>query len=298
MRKSTKILACAALLLAAFAPCLGAEIPAASADAAAERESAEAAKIIARPDWGKYFGRLNGAAVVCRPSEGICEIYGGEAAFERRSPCSTFKIISLLIALEHGIITPENSVRKWSGEKFWYEGWNRDINFEEAFKSSCVWYFRGVVDEIGEPIMCAELKRLRYGNCDISDWNGRLNTNDDNPALTGFWIESSLKISPKEQAEVMARIFGPRSEYSQKPLEALKSAMLTAAPDAQGLAVYGKTGLGKDYDTTVDAWFAGFAEGGGEQLFFCVRLGETRGAEATSVKAKEIALKIISEYAK
>lgn len=52
-----------------------------------------------------------------------------------------------------------------------------------------------------------ELNRLEYGNCDISDWEGRLNTNNSNPVLTGFWIESSLLISPKEQVEVMEHIF-------------------------------------------------------------------------------------------
>lgn len=51
-------------------------------------------------------------------------------------------------------------------------------------------------------------KKLQYGNCDISDWEGRLNTNNDNRALTGFWLEASLLISPKEQTEVMERIFG------------------------------------------------------------------------------------------
>ena len=50
------------------------------------------------------------------------------------------------------------------------------------------------------------LDRLQYGNCDISDWEGRLNTNNSNRALTGFWIESSLMISPKEQVEVMGRL--------------------------------------------------------------------------------------------
>lgn len=55
------------------------------------------------------------------------------------------------------------------------------------------------------------LNRLSYGNGDISDWEGRLNTNNKNRAMTGFWIESSLLISPREQTEVMERIFGPDS---------------------------------------------------------------------------------------
>ena len=64
-------------------------------------------------------------------------------------------------------------------------------------------YYRQVVDDIGKDMMQKELDKLQYGNCDISDWEGRLNTNNNNRALTGFWIQSSLLISPKEQVEVM-----------------------------------------------------------------------------------------------
>ena len=48
-----------------------------------------------------------------------------------------------------------------------------------------------VRDEVGKDLMQEQLDKLQYGNCDISDWEGRLNTNNSNPALTGFWIEWS-----------------------------------------------------------------------------------------------------------
>lgn len=263
------------------------------APTSAAENGGQARKVTEKPEWAKYFGALSGAAVFYSPSENSVEIYNAKLAGTRRPPCSSFKIVSSLTAIEHGIIRPDDSVRKWSGEKFWYDGWNRDIDFYDAFRSSCVWYFREVTDEIGKETMKKELERLRYGNCDISDWEGRMNTNDDNRALTGFWIESSLKISPVEQALVMERIFGPRSEYSQRTLDALKKAML--ACDGENWKIYGKTGLGKDYDTTVDAWFVGFAELPEDTLYFCVYLGESEGAEPTSSKAKEIAQEIITK---
>ena len=129
---------------------------------------------------------------------------------------------SSLIALENGIILPEDSTRTWSGERFWNEDWNKDIDFREAFRTSCVWYFRQVIDNIGKDRMQKELEKLQYGNCDISDWEGSLNTNNNNRALTGFWIESSLRISPKEQTEVMERIFGGNSDYSEETRNQLK----------------------------------------------------------------------------
>lgn len=292
--KSWKIAPCALTFALVLALCGTAAACAAKQEASpAEKKTAERSKITERPKWGDYFGKLNGTAVVYDPSGNSVEIYNAKLAGERRPPCSSFKIVSSLIAIEHGIIRPEDSTKKWSGEKFWYDGWNRDIDFYDAFRSSCVWYFRKVADEIGKTAMKNGLTRLRYGNCDISDWEGRMNTNSDNRALTGFWIESSLKISPLEQAEVMERIFGARSEYSTATVESLKKAML--AYDRDRVKIYGKTGLGKDYDTTVDAWFTGFADLSGKRLYFCVYLGKSKEDEPTSVKAREIAIKLISD---
>lgn len=249
---------------------------------------------IIETDWSEYFQGLNGAAVLYDAEENRYYVYNAELAETRRSPCSTFKIISSLLALENGVIDPENSVRKWSGEYFWNGEWNRDIGFEDAFRTSCVWYFRQVVDDIGKDRMQEGLDALQYGNCDISDWKGSLNTNNSNRALTGFWIESSLKISPREQAEVMERIFGEDGYASEETIDRLKQVMLLQEED--GLSIYGKTGMGKAAGVTVDAWFTGFAETPEGNRYFCVYLGQTDGVEVTSVRAREIAVRILSDH--
>src|SRR5699024_7756181 len=119
--------------------------------------------------------------------------------------------------------------------------------------------------------------------------------NNNNRALTGFWIESSLKISPKEQTEVMERIFGDTSSYSKESLSRLKQVMLTSQDKEKDIAIYGKTGMGKDNGITTDAWFTGFADVSGQRKYLCVYLGKTNGADVTSTKAKEIAIQIISD---
>ncbi len=247
-------------------------------------------------DWSEYFNGLNGTAVVYDASDRQYTIYNQDIAETRRPPCSTFKIISSLIALENGIIIPENSTRTWSGEIFWNEDWNKNIDFSEAFRTSCVWYFRQVIDDIGKDLMQKELDKLQYGNCDISDWEGRLNTNNNNRALTGFWIESSLLISPKEQVEVMERIFGSNSDYSEETQNELKQVMLVPEQDGTDISIYGKTGLGVANDIVVDAWFTGFAESTTGNIYFCVRLGTTDGMDVSSTLAKEIAIEIVSDY--
>lgn len=257
-----------------------------------EREEA-VEPVIIEEDWSAYFEGINGAAVIYDPAEESYQIYNQELALTRRSPCSTFKIISSLIALEEGVIEPDDSVRTWSGEIFWNEEWNRDIGFSDAFHASCVWYFREVIDEIGKEIMQKELNRLLYGNCDISDWEGHLNTNNSNPVLTGFWIESSLLISPKEQTEVMERIFGDHTEYSEETLNQLKQVMLLSEQNGADVSIYGKTGMGKAHGIVVDSWFTGVADTDGRRIYFCVYLGETDGADVSSAKAREIAVEIV-----
>ena len=123
-----------------------------------------------------------------------------------------------------------------------------------------------------------------------------MNTNNNNRSLTGFWLESSLLISPKEQTEVMERIFGENSEYSIETQKELKQVMLVKEQERTDISVYGKTGMGMADGIVVDAWFTGFAETAEGNLYFCVRLGRTDGMNVSSPLAKEIAIKLVSNY--
>ena len=105
--------------------------PSAQASADMEMASEKAAAkspTVTDADWSGYFEGMNGAAVLYDPDENHFQIYNRELADTRRSPCSTFKIISSLVGLETGAISSGDSTRKWSGETFWNEDWNRDIS--------------------------------------------------------------------------------------------------------------------------------------------------------------------------
>lgn len=260
-----------------------------------ENDAPPAAPAVTEVDWSGYFDGLNGAAVLFDPAAGEYLVYNRELADTRRSPCSTFKIISSLMGLEAGVIPDGDSVRPWSGEQFWNEEWNRDIGFEEAFCTSCIWYFRDVIDDLGPETVQKELDRLGYGNCDISDWEGLSNTNNGKMALRGFWVESSLKISPMEQVNVMERIFGENSQYRALTLEQLKAVMKLNGREEEKFPVYGKTGTGKVDAVTVDSWYTGFAGASDRIIYFCVYLGRTDGMEVSSARAREIAVRLLSD---
>ena len=241
----------------------------------------------------EYFDGVNGTAIFYYPESDTYAVYQKELSEKRSSPCSTFKIFSTYVGLDTGVIQMNDSVRTWNGTVYWYEPWNRDIGLPDAFRQSCVWYYRQVIDDIGQPVMQAHIDEMNYGNRDISDWQGDLNEGEPLAELKGFWLESSLKISPKEQIQVLRRIM----EHPEKGelANTLKLLMLTRDDAATGLKVYGKTGFGRVDGKNTDAWFVGLYERDGKTAYFALRLDDPDNPRATSDKAKAIALSIIDD---
>ncbi|PAV38734.1 hypothetical protein CJ260_07420 [Megasphaera sp. ASD88] len=244
-------------------------------------------------NWQEYFNDVNGTAIFYYPEADTYVVYQKELSEKRSSPCSTFKIFSTYVGLDTGVIQMNDSVRTWNGTVYWYEPWNRDIGLPDAFRQSCVWYYRQVIDDIGQPVMQAYIDEMNYGNRDISDWKGDFNEGEPLADLKGFWLESSLKISPKEQIQVLRRIM----EHPKKGelANTLKLLMLTRDDAATGLKVYGKTGFGRVDGKNTDAWFVGLYEKNGKTAYFALRLDDPDNPRATSDKAKAIALSIIDD---
>ncbi len=243
----------------------------------------------------EYFDGVNGTAIFYYPEADTYVVYQKELSEKRSSPCSTFKIFSTYVGLDTGVIQMNDSVRTWNGTVYWYEPWNRDIGLPDAFRQSCVWYYRQVIDDIGQPVMQAHIDEMNYGNRDISDWQGDLNEGEPLAELKGFWLESSLKISPKEQIQVLRRIM----EHPEKGelANTLKLLMLTRDDAATGLKVYGKTGFGRVDGKNTDAWFVGLYEKNGKTAYFALRLDAPDNPKATSDRAKVIAMSIIDDMA-
>lgn len=243
----------------------------------------------------EYFDGVNGTAIFYYPESDTYAVYQKELSEKRSSPCSTFKIFSTYVGLDMGVIQMNDSVRTWNGTRYWYEPWNRDIGLPDAFRQSCVWYYRQVIDDIGQPVMQAYIDEMNYGNRDISDWQGDLNEGEPLTDLKGFWLESSLKISPKEQIQVLQRIM-ERPEKGELA-NTLKLLMLSRDDTETSLKVYGKTGFGRVDGKNTDAWFVGLYEKNGKTAYFALRLDDPDNPRATSDKAKAIALSIIDDMA-
>jgi len=235
-------------------------------------------------DLSSYFNGLLGAAVFLDKS-GNYTVYNKPACELRVSPCSTFKIISTLAAFEYDVVTPSQSVIAWDGTKWTFESWNKDLTISEASQSSCVWYYRKLIDQIEKENMTDFLDTLNYGNCDISQWGG--SEFNKNPLIDGFWLESSLLISPREQVDVMYRIFENKTEIDENNISVLKKMMYKEDTDSS-IEIYGKTGTGRG------GWFVGFFESEGDNTYFAIYLNEQEDVNGT--KAQEITNNIIHGY--
>ena len=164
------------------------------------------------------------------------------------------------MGLDSGVLTGPESRLGYDGTRYEFAAWNGDLTLREAFRTSCVPYYKKLTGKLDRRTVQKTLDRLNYGNCDISVWN----SNGHNV----FWIESSLLISPLEQLGVLEKIFSGRSGFAPGHVELLRECMRDGC--AGDWTLYGKTGSGRNHNTNrLEGWFVGFAEpADGKPVFF------------------------------
>ncbi len=236
-----------------------------------------------------YFDGIKGCMVIYDGVTNEYLIYNKDLVNGQSSPYSTFKIISALIGLEEGVLLSSESTMGYDGTRYPMDSWNHDLTLEEAFKNSCVWYFRKVIDQIGIEKMTQYVKALHYGNEDVSEWKGK----DTNSlaSLNGFWLGSSLKISPKEQVEVLHTIFEEETSFSAENKEQVKKIMYVDTINQY--EVYGKTGTGND-----KAWFVGFFQDKDKTYYFATQLEDGQANGISGYQARNITYKVIEQFNK
>lgn len=239
-------------------------------------------------DLRSYFGEINGCAVLYNSKNCKYSFYNKEMCDIEVSPYSTFKVVSALLGLKCSILRYEDTTMEYNGTQYPVEEWNQNLTLKEAFQTSCIWYFKQVIHSVGKPMVETELKRLQYGNCDISEWDGsQTNSFKD---LNGFWINSSLIISPTEQIQVMEKIFESDSIYSSYDVQILKNIMLLQENEKS--CIYGKTGSGMNGK----AWFIGFKETEDERVYFAIYIDDEQNADVVSGNlAKDILFEMIKD---
>lgn len=273
-RKSICILACTALFFCGISPAFSIY--------GAEQNQYNwniSSKNITSVDLSDYFGDYEGCFVLYNLEEDTWQIYNMEQAEKRISPDSTYKIYDALFALEEGIITPDNSFVAWDGQENPFAAWNTDQTLSSAMASSVNWYFQTMDTRLGNDRLAAYFQKIGYGNADV--------TGD----FSSYWMESSLKISPIEQVELLTKLHQNEFDFKAENIEAVKEAIqLSASSDT---VLYGKTGTGRVNGKDINGWFVGSVENGQHTYFFACNIQSD--ANATGSHASEIALSILTD---
>ena len=230
-------------------------------------------------DFSKYFGKYEGSFVLYDLRNDVWNIHDIEHATLRVAPDSTYKIYDALFGLEEGVITPQDSFIAWNGENYPFEAWNADQTLQSAMASSVNWYFQSVDEQLGTASVYDYIKKIGYGNENMS---GDFST---------YWMESSLKISPIEQVELLTRLQNNSLGFAPENINAVKDAICLSSSDAG--TFYGKTGTGRVDGQDVNGWFIGYIETVDNTYFFATNIGAD--SDATGGNATEITMSILSD---
>lgn len=163
-----------------------------------------------------------------------------------------------------------------AGTERYSDYWNKDLTLKKAFNLSAVWYFEKVANEVGKENLSKFVSELSYGNYD---------TSEEIP----FWLNSTIKISPKEQVEFISNLFEYKFPIDKNHIDILKIVMQKGTINSGTL--YGKTDTSSEGN---NSWLVGAYEKDNEYLYFAVRLSD--GENVPGAEAEKITRDIIENY--
>ncbi len=224
----------------------------------------------------EYFPNNEGTFILKDLENGKAFIYNTKLANEGKAPQSTFKIPNSLIGLQVKAVKDEYEVKRWDGVKRSIDVWNQDHTLASSMRYSTVWYYQDLARAIGEPSMQEWLEKCSYGNQDISG------------GIDRFWLTSSLKISPLEQADFLEKLYKETLPFDKSVMKTVKRIMIQEEGDHYIL--YGKTGTGLEPSM---GWFVGYVTVSQHPYLFVTYID---GEDSTGPKAKQITLEILEKY--
>lgn len=230
-------------------------------------------------DLSSYFGEYEGTFVLYDVGNDAWNVHNMDHAALRVAPNSTYKIYDALFGLEESIITPDASLIEWNNEIYPFEAWNGNQTLQSAMGNSVNWYFQALDQQLGVSALNSYIKRIGYGNEMISG------------ELSSYWLESSLKISPIEQVELLTRFHDNSFDFAPENINAVKDAIRLSSSGAG--TFYGKTGTGRIDGQDINGWFIGYIETADNTYFFATNI--KADANAAGSNAAEITMSILSD---
>lgn len=228
-------------------------------------------------DLAAFFPEYDGCFVLYDLNADTWQIYNKSFATKRVSPNSTYKIYSALFALENQYITPFFTNMDWNGQKYSISEWNQKQTLTSALKNSVNWYFQTLDQKAELTELNQFYQKIAYGNHDLSG------------GISNFWLESSLKISPLEQVELLKKLHTNEFHFQKQNIQTIKNALKLSS--SNNATLYGKTGTGTVNGKNVNGWFIGYVESAGNTHFFATNIRSD--VNATGSEASKITLNIL-----
>lgn len=240
-------------------------------------------KVIIKNSYKAYFDAIKstGTIIVYNLNKNNFTLYNEKQSNNGILPASTFKIYNALIALETQVAPAKDFVIEWDGITYQFPEWNKDQTMESAFQNSVVWYFQELARRIGKAKMGRYINELNYGNMDISQ------------GIDTFWLEGNLKISAKEQLDLLVQLYNNTLPFSDSSQDIVKEIMILEKNLKYTLR--GKTGTVDRLADVYYNWFVGYLEQNNNVYFFATNLKKAKSDSGGFGEAKEITIKILKE---
>jgi beta-lactamase class D len=238
-----------------------------------------AAETSVERDLSSEFGSYSGGFVLYDEAKQRWLRFQPEQCRTRTSPCSTFKVLNSLIALETGVASGADFSLPWDGTRRSIESWNHDQTLRSAFAASCVWYYKALATRIGLERYQQIIPKVGYGNNDLTG------------GVTQFWLQSSLTISPDEQVEFLRRLHARKLPFAATSVDTVLDIMTLSRA---GQTVFrGKTGSAFDTQKNVPilGWFIGSVSTPSGLYLFATRI--TGGGNPSGITARKITESIL-----
>lgn len=152
-----------------------------------------------RTDWQQYFAAEDTEGTFVLTEIGSDDpplVYNIQRARLRIPPADTYKILASLIFLETEVVGSLDEEIAWNGDGRSVRLMARTQTLAAAYDKPVDWVYEQLGNDVGSGRMEVWTSRAGYGNEDTRSIGGRM------------WRDGTLTVTPFDQAEFMASLFG------------------------------------------------------------------------------------------
>src|SRR5699024_1635360 len=142
------------------------------------------------------------------------------------------------------------------------------------------WYFQDIDQKLGKEQLQHYFDKISYGNKNLS------------ANLDSYWMESSLKISPIEQVQLLYELEENKYSFNEDNIQAIEKAI--HIDDQRNGKLHGNSGTGTINSKDMYGWCIGFVKRTDRTFYFAANTQYEDG-QATGNMAAEITTQILHD---